>query len=323
MRRKKKEARLLVVGPLPQNHGLGGVTIHVQRLCEYLDGQHVKYDFIDYKSDRLLKILREIASHDVTHLHISNPALLYAMVVYGRLAGRTVILTLHGNYGRFGKLKNGMTKRSIRLATIPIVINSKSFEACKRINRNTQQIPAFIPPQKEEQLPVEIVSLIERLHGEGKKVFSTNASYTGRDKHGNDIYGIDFLVNYFSKSKDSALIVSDPTGNYHRQYTSLESETVFFIDYPHPYFEVLKLVDYFVRNTSTDGDALSVKEALYLGVPALCTDVVDRPEGVRLFKYCDKDTFTKAIGEATEQTTEIENGAELILKIYKKQIDDL
>ena len=71
-----------------------------------------------------------------------------------------------------------------------------------------------------------------------------------------------------------------------------------FIDQPHSYFELLKNVDVFVRNTSTDGDALSVKEALYLNKPALCSDVVDRPAGTILFRYSDDASFTRALEEA-------------------------
>ena len=95
-------------------------------------------------------------------------------------------------------------------------------------------------------------------------------------------------------------------------------DNIFFIDYPHPYFEVLKHSDFFIRNTSTDGDALSVKEALWLGVPALCSDVVDRPEGVRLFKYNDKDSFEACLNSIdTKNPAQIRNGAEDVLGIYK------
>ena len=96
----------------------------------------------------------------------------------------------------------------------------------------------------------------------------------------------------------------------------MDCNSVYFIDYPHSYFELLKHVDYFVRNTSTDGDALSVKEALYLNVPTLCSDVVDRPRGVRLFKYCDKASFERCLLETSQESAVIENGASIILDLY-------
>lgn len=50
-----------------------------------------------------------------------------------------------------------------------------------------------------------------------------------------------------------------------------------------------------IRNTPTDGDSLSVKEALYLHKPILATDAVSRPKGVILFKYNDEESFSEAV----------------------------
>ena len=71
-----------------------------------------------------------------------------------------------------------------------------------------------------------------------------------------------------------------------------------------------------MRNTSTDGDALSVKESLYLGKPTLCTDAVDRPKGVRLFKDCDKTSFEQCLNDESIEETNVENGAGKIVQVY-------
>jgi glycosyltransferase involved in cell wall biosynthesis len=42
--------------------------------------------------------------------------------------------------------------------------------------------------------------------------------------------------------------------------------------------------DVFVRPTFTDGDSISVREALSLGIPVIASDCVERPDGVVLFK---------------------------------------
>ena len=215
-----------------------------------------------------------------------------------------------------------MVRSAIRMATVPIVINEISYQKCKNFNKQTRLIPAFIPPQKEERLQTEIINLLNRLRGEGKKIVSTNAFNISFDKNGNDTYGIGFLVDYFKDLTNITLIVSDPSGNYHKQYKNLQSSSVFFIDFPHPYFELLKHVDYFVRNTSTDGDALSVKEALYLGVSTICTDVVDRPDGATLFKYCDKNSFENALKTSKVLSLRIESGADKIIEAYNQLINN-
>lgn len=313
---------LLIIGPDIKLRGVGGVTIHVQRLRDYLDKIEFEYEFRDYKKNSLASLGRELLRHRMVHIHISNPVYQFIWVVIGRLLGKKVVMTLHGNYGRFGSVKNWMVRRAVTMATIPVVINKQSYKACVTFNEKTELIPAFVPPQREEKLDKDILELIDRLHQEGKSVFATNASNAAVDKDGNDIYGIDFLVNYFQDSEDKALVVSDPSGNYERRYGELHSESVFFINHAHSYFEVLKRVDCSVRNTSTDGDALSVKESLYLGIPTLCTDVVDRPNGVLLYKYSDKESFEMALNTPSKGNKTIENGAERIVEIYRKMLSN-
>ena len=309
--------KLLLVGPELTKHGIGGVTIHVHRLRDYLEKNNYGYEFKDYKNTKLWILIKEISKSRIVHFHISNPVFQLVLLCCSKLMGKKVLMTVHGNYGRFGAFKNWMARSAIRMATVPIVINEKSYQKCKNYNKQTQLIPAFIPPQKEERLQTEIIKLLNQLHDEGRKIISTNAYNISFDKNGNDTYGIGFLVDYFMDSVNHALIISDPSGNYHKQYLGIQSNSVFFIDYPHPYFELLKHVDYFVRNTSTDGDALSVKEALYLGVPTLCSDVVDRPNGVSLFKYSDSVSFEKCLLTPNKTKVHIEDGAEKLLKLYK------
>lgn len=309
---------LLIIGPDLSKHGIGGVTIHVQRLRDSLENNNCDFEFKDYKSTKLWTLIKEISKFKTVHFHISNPVYQFVLVCCSKMMGKKILMTVHGNYGRFGAVKNWMVRSAIRMATVPIVINEISYQKCKNINKQTRLIPAFIPPQKEERLQTEIIDLLNRQHDEGKKIVSTNAYNISFDKNGNDTYGIGFLVDYFKESDNMALIVSDPSGNYHKQYADIQSSSIFFIDYPHPYFELLKHVDYFVRNTSTDGDALSVKEALYLRVPTLCSDVVDRPKGVSTFKYSDSVSFEKCLLKSSKTDVQIEDGAEKLLLLYKE-----
>lgn len=308
---------VLIIGPGIRERGIGGVTIHVQRLMDYLDNQGVSYLFLDYKTYRLNVLLGAISNNSKIHFHISNPLFLCFLVCYAWLKKKKTIVTLHEDYGRHGYIKNKLIYLAIKLATAPIVLNEHSFKLCKEININTRLIPAFIPPQKEEKLQPEVLSLIDRLRAQKKTIVSTNAYNVLLDKDGNDVYGIDFLVHFFKDDERRVLLVSDPSGNYHKKYFNQSSNSVFFIDYPHPYYELLKHVDFFVRNTSTDGDALSVKEALFLGVPTICTDVVDRPMGALLYKYSDKESFENCFYKKRVQSQIIDNGAERIVSLYR------
>ena len=139
-----RKNKLLIIGPIPSNHGIGGVTIHVQRLLDCLDNQGIKYDFVDYGNISVIKLFKEILFSQVIHVHVSNPVYLFTIAFCGRIFGKKLIVTLHGNYGRFSSFKNFLVRRTLTMANIAIVINKKSFEACKRFNKHTLLISAFI-----------------------------------------------------------------------------------------------------------------------------------------------------------------------------------
>jgi hypothetical protein len=50
------------------------------------------------------------------------------------------------------------------------------------------------------------------------------------------------------------------------------------------FVKLIQMSDLVVRGTNSDGDALTVREALCLKKPVVASDVVKRPEGVILFK---------------------------------------
>ena len=316
------KTKLLIIGAVPRSAGIGGVTIHVSRLLDYLDKERFDYSFVDYKTLPLLRVVKEIITSKIIHFHISNPFLLFPFVLFAKIFFRKVILTLHGNYGRFNTVKNLLVKCSIILCDYPITINENSYKQVSKFKKNTMLFSAFIPPIKQEKLDKGIINTIERLHECFPIIVSTNAFNISIDKEGNDVYGIDFLIKVFSQIKDKALLISDPSGNYSKKYADVPIN-VAFINYKHSYFELLKRIDIFVRNTSTDGDALSVKEALFLNIPTLCTNVVSRPCGVVLFEYGNIESFINALNNAkeTKEHFKIANAADQIIQLYQQIIN--
>jgi glycosyltransferase involved in cell wall biosynthesis len=54
-----------------------------------------------------------------------------------------------------------------------------------------------------------------------------------------------------------------------------------------------KLSDIFLRPTRSDGDANSIREALYLGVPVIASDCVERPDQVLTFRTGDIPSYVE------------------------------
>ena len=310
--------KILIIGTTPSSAGIGGVTIHVERLLHYFDNEGIYYELCDYKIESFATIIIKIKKADIVHQHVCNPYLMYFISLLCHVFHKKLITTLHGKYVQGVQKPWTIIKRSVKLATVPVVLNQDSFVACSKINSKTTLIPAFIPPQKDEQLEPSIINIIENIQNHGNKIVTTYGCDIIYDTNGEEVYGIGFLINFFKNKTGYSLIVSDPKGSYSQKYFGF-GNNIYFIDHPHPLYELMKKTDVFVRNTSKDGDSLSVREALYLGKRVLCSDVVERPEGVELFKYNDLESFKTCLEKGQVTTAPlVESGAEKIVELYKK-----
>jgi len=87
---------------------------------------------------------------------------------------------------------------------------------------------------------------------------------------------------------------------------------------------VISRSDLFLRPTTTDGDAVSVREALELGVPVVASDAVPRPDAVVLYRAGDLADFVAKVREALERGRDgavavpQESAVDAIERIYEK-----
>lgn len=318
----KKDKSVLIVGATPKTAGIGGVSIHVQRLMDWLDNNHYSYTHCDYKTTGYLQQLKLMRQHSVVHIHISRPLPRLLYIAYCKIVGSKSILTVHGNIGRFSSLTNQIDKIAIKLCDIPILINAHSFDCARLWNDNCKFLSAFIPPLDEGDIPENAVGALTRAKDSGKKIIASNASVRSFTNNGEEIYGIDFLVGYVRYKKDYCLFISDPSGQYYNHFKEENLDNIFFISQPHSFYKLLKYADIMIRPTATDGDAISVREALSLGKVVIATNRVDRPEGVILFKYNDPDSLDSVLDLQKKHiiNQSKENVVESLQKLYNSLI---
>jgi glycosyltransferase involved in cell wall biosynthesis len=84
---------------------------------------------------------------------------------------------------------------------------------------------------------------------------------------------------------------------------------------------LLSRSDVFVRATYNDGDSISVREALSLGVPVVASNVGTRPAGSFVFKAGSVDGLLACIESALnagaiERTKESVNTVEQLMSVY-------
>ena len=315
-----QKSELLIIGTIPETVGIGGVSIHVERLLYWLREKGQLYDFCDYKQESLRKILNLIAKHKIIHIHPSSPIFRLFLVCVSRLLGKKVVFTVHGNLGRFSFFKNIMDKFSVIFSNVPVVINEESYKKAIKWNKSTRLISAYISPYSDGYISSKIIDKIETAKQNNKIIVSTNASVRSFIVEGEEIYGIDFLVKYFSNHLDYFLFISDPTSQYADVYKNVDFENIIFITGNHSFYALMKHSDITVRCTATDGDSLSVREGLDLNIKVLATDRVSRPNGVILFKYNDSVSFEQALLSFFEKENgckENDNVVNELILVYK------
>ena len=292
--------RLLLISGHIDGKPTGGVTMHVHRLLKQVIEKEIpNYSVSDYKVEGFGAQIKKLREADVVHIHASNPFLKLTYAILGKLYGVKTLMTLHGRFGVYGRVKNFVNKCALRLCDVPILINKESFEEVSRFNSHSVFIPAFLPPiEAEEKLEEETARVISEIKSDGHLLFVTNASNRAYTDDGKEIYGITFLIDYFENRQDFNLLILDPKNQYWMEYKDKLPQNVTIITGLHSFCGAMELSDFVVRNTPIDGDSFSVKEALCYHKRIVATDAVSRPKGVFLFRYNDEASLDKAIGEA-------------------------
>jgi glycosyltransferase involved in cell wall biosynthesis len=121
-----------------------------------------------------------------------------------------------------------------------------------------------------------------------------------------DIYGIGLTIEALRllkpKYKNIGLVLalSTQTNNVLDSYLEKASkqgvlDSIYVLKTDLDFWPALLNCDVFLRPTLTDGDSVSVREAIFLGVPVLASDCVERPPGTYTFRTGDLHSFVEVI----------------------------
>jgi glycosyltransferase involved in cell wall biosynthesis len=282
--------KILIVGKIPLP--IGGITMHVSRLIDALRQRNFEqFIFCDLGRQRPSDIIVNILKYKTIHLHISNPFYQLLLAVFCKLTGKKLLITYHGNWGRYRIPGNWAVSMSAWASFIPIVQNEESFHSARRWNRNVRQISTYIPGSPPIPFSKEIDLRLNRFTENYQTIFCTNAWNVKFDKNECEIYGILSIIRTMQDKSGLALIVSDPSGQYCKFAEDILGkipDNVCFISESHDFRNVLQFSDAFIRNTTTDGVSLSIYEAMESDVVILASDAVQRPPFCKVFHDASK-----------------------------------
>ncbi|WP_162247912.1 glycosyltransferase [Devosia sp. Root413D1] len=275
-----------------------------------------KVGFENVRHLSLLAYLSIIRKHDLVHIHTSNRYVRLAHTLASRLMGRCVVQTFHGRQGH--ALERLMLRLSRLMGHASIGV---SHDVAEVLQGNVSVIPAFVPPRVEDEaLPIAVASWLRNVHQSGRGIIAMNAARAFRP-HGIDLYGIDMLLTSFLNTsineKYCAIICvgsRDGADGYldwlleQARPLILQDRVKIVFDLPN-FAGVLKEADIFVRPTSWDGDAISIREALWYGLPVVASDAVQRPDAVSLFRNRNQTDLEQAILSVGPRSGHLNAGA--------------
>ena len=324
----RKTPSVLILGRIPPP--VGGVTTHVSRLLANLgNSTFTNYSFRDLRASTRFEVFVDILKYKAIHLHISRPFLQLGLATFCILTRKRLLITYHGNWGRYGFLNNWAVNISAGLCAVPIVQNAESLTKALFWNKRATLISTHLPAPPVGELADHILNPIIDFKKDFKTILCTNAWNVTFDKNGKETYGILEIIKCIENLQKTALIVSDPSGQYSKYAVKMlgrQPGNVHYVSEPHDFRNILLLSDAFIRNTTTDGVSLSIHEAMELNVPVLASNAVERPLFCKTFDKINEVNFEEDIPLARNLLATyapdpvVCNPVERLIEIYNEQL---
>lgn len=327
---KNQRLRIQIVGPYPPPQG--GISVHVQRLVdnirascdvEILDPYRRSADFdlpFSYRACGGSFAIRAMrlgialirSSPDIRHLHVSS---FRAFAILGHLlrpwTSNSVVLGISIHSGSFpADYEASSPSRKRRLRKIiagfdfVVAVNDEIAEIARQAgvpSKRVVTVPAFIPVQYEED--AGLANEVRALNTGGKKIIVASG-------YGLPLYGYHILLEALKGQLECGRTLVPIVclyNTYDERYCNMIEKEIkelggmVFRDLrPDEFFTVLRHCDIFVRPTDRDGDAVSVREALWLGKAVVASDCVERPEGAILFRNLDTGHLRQVLAQSLE-----------------------
>jgi glycosyltransferase involved in cell wall biosynthesis len=286
-----------------------GVTCAAVNLTRHrgVDGDDVYYPRSGVDVIRLLLRLR----YEVIHLHIGgdlSTRLVLLGLVCSVLPWAKVVLTFHsGGYPSSpdGRRARPFTLRGFVLRRFDrhIAVNRELVEFFRRVGCAPDGI-RLIPPHampaatRAHLTRTELPPAVTRFFAAHRPLI---ISISGLEPEYDIPLQLDALTAVRARYPGAGLLVvgSGSLMGELRELASAKPDSEHILlagDLPHAVtLSAVARSDLFLRTTRYDGDAISVREALWLGTPVIATDNGMRPAGVRLVPVGDVAALTDAI----------------------------
>lgn len=339
--------RVLQLGPVPPPEG--GVSRNMLAIRERLiqkghsctviatskSQAQPKSGFLFPRSaPALIRAIRSV-DFDVLHLHVGGDltSKVFALAAAAvSLAGKRSVLTVHsgafpmspeGQNARALSLRGSILRRFGRL----IAINDDLFAVFKRFGVPEKRIAKILPFELSGPDPaVEISADLAEFASRHSPFF---LAVGGLEAEYEPLLQIDAFKEVRKQCPNAGLmIVGDGALREAADAASANTEGVMIAgNVPHEVtLHLIARADAMLRTTLFDGDAISIREALFLDTPVIATDNGMRPDGVKLMKVGDRVKLVELMTETqprsnSEAAREPDNtNIDAVIELYESLV---
>jgi glycosyltransferase involved in cell wall biosynthesis len=291
---------------LLRDHGL---SVEILNLNRHASQSH-EYHHSGSRLGLLWALFTLADRTSILHLHTNGHSgkswlMILTASLAGRLRGVGAVLTLHsgllpGYVAGFGTVRRWLARWILRSFTRIICVNPeicRSVNAIGIVGAQTTVIPAFLGVPGAPELSPQ-----DRTLSEGFRPLLVAVAGGEEDPE----RGLAVVLGAVQRLVPThpelgAILMGWQVGAKTRPLIGelgLAAHAVCLGEVSHDRcLGLLGASDVTVRSTFVDGDAITVREALALGVPVVASDTAFRPEGVTLFRRGDVADLTAKLGE--------------------------
>jgi hypothetical protein len=289
----------IIIGRLPPP--FGGVSVYCSRRYRYLKDTGNIVSFIDF-GDKffLLKFISKYKGY--FEVNTLNFLVVVLFFISGRIK-RTEFVD-HNASRHYSGFKKKLLLYMLKGCRGVNVVNEhllSFYSSDIKLNVVTPFIP---PPLNDERRLIEGYpdNLIDFI-STGNVVI--NSAWKLVPYESSDLYGIKTSISLLEQFNNIKLLIV--IGSYDeatfdqnelaliRKYT--EGNRLFLLIGQYEIWPLLRFKPICLRLTPTDGDSVTVREALYFGAPVLASDSIKRPEGCCLYEYGNMDSLVLTLGK--------------------------
>jgi glycosyltransferase involved in cell wall biosynthesis len=352
--------RIAIYSRLPPPYG--GVTVHSERLIERAREEGIPHQAYNQSAkaipDRDVKPVGEsvwagikfllTVREPVVHFHNNGLATIISSLGIASLRGKRSILTIHSerpirHSGLASPAVRWLLRHSLRRAYHVFCVSERIAQWLVGMGVREDAItiaPAFLLPTALHVSPDNLSPEIAEFLDAHSSIVGTHGWF-GYFVNGVHLYSFDMVVSmakYLKENFPQSGLYTVVSGTYdeeHRETILRAREELGYekdwliVEEPFHAAALYAKTDVFVRPTTTDGDSVSIRECLYLGVPVIASDAVDRPPECVVFPSRDTDAMLQRVGEVLNdldgyrsrlQTNTIVDSSGEILDVYRESL---